>query len=186
MGASTIQGSIFVPVAADYSVLSYDDAAARGMRMMKKERAKQLYGFPSKAEAANWKFIGRNDMTTGAPTANLVGIEILTNVQQAAGYSDTAGTDVTFSDTGHNVTVSNWVMASRTRNNGDAYIRTFRQSHVGMYIPDDEYGNMMLGSSDEEAHMVFETLGFLLKANAAAYPTLEPVTRLLNGVYPLA
>lgn len=176
-GAASIQSTTFANVAADYSLVSHEQAKAYlagklGIRY-----------FPAKV-TTGWNFLIRNDLTgTSANLRNLIGIHVQTFNSNHNAFSVANGQYlVPVSDI--EIDVLNWYPIQRTLSDSSIITR-FKASRAMICLSlDVENGNVYTDVGETRAFE--EAGGFILLRAAASAPVLTPALKALAGLHPLA
>jgi hypothetical protein len=181
-GATLIQSTTFLPVAADYEKVSDWSTVQR----LAGQKTNKLRNFPlSKLADPTWTFYVRNDLTGGSTTdRNLLGIQLIESKVQDETFSATAGGRLIVPTQEYFMVVNNWYPKRKTLTTGEIITRWHLDGGFKTFSTDPEDGNIM--DDDVLAYRALEeALGFLQKRVAAGPPTMVPATNIIGGSYPL-
>jgi hypothetical protein len=181
-GATLIQSSTFIPVAADYEKVSDWSTVQR----LAGQKSNKLRNFPlTKTADPTWIFFVRNDLTGGSATdRNLLGIQLITSNVQSETFSATAGGRLIVPNQEHFMVVNNWYPKRMTLTSGEIVTRWHLDGGFKTFMTSPEDGNII--DDDVLAYRALEeALGFLQLRVAAGPPTMVPATNVIGGSSPL-
>lgn len=179
-GATGIQSTTFVPVAADYAAITH----AQALNYLK-PWGKLPFLPTGKDSDESAQYFVRLDLTgSSAVLRNVVRVWVGSESRIMREFSGAQGAMIQVPVGIRPAEVFNWYPTVLTLTDGTA-LTVPQMSSVRMSVAVNPETRELLYSAEESGNTLYEALGFVLKVTAATVPTLAPYLRAISGIAPL-
>lgn len=177
-GATPIQSTNFVVVAADWARVQYADVVG----VFSRAKFANIRNFP-KTDPGDLIWAKRTDLV-GTTNLSIMGFKVLSSTKSDQATVPTTGTSALVPITEHVVMVHSWYTVIITLTNGIVLTRLAYQGVTTTVYVDPETGAIL--SMDGASKHLMEAFSSLFKPQAAGYPLLTGgIASLISGDYPL-